>query len=178
MILVLNKIDLLKKPELLPLIKTYLKFYNFEAIIPLSALKKDGLEELKTNLAKYIPYSQPFYAPDVLTDQPERFFVAELIREKIFRLFYQEIPYSTEVIIEEFKERKKGKNYISATIIVERRSQKGMLIGKQGEALKKIGSAARREIEEFLQREVFLELRVKVQEAWRDNDTKLKRLGF
>ncbi len=177
-ILVLNKIDLLEKAQLLPLIETYHSFYNFDAIIPVSALKSDGLDDLKDSLIKLIPYSPPFYPPDVITDQPERFFVGELIREKIFRLFYQEVPYSTEVVIEEFKERGKGKDYISATIIVERRSQKGILIGKNGEALKKIGSSARREIEEFLGREVFLELRVKVQEDWRKNDSKLHRLGF
>ncbi len=177
-ILVLNKIDLISKADLLPLIDTYQKFYKFEAIIPISALNSDGLDPLKSALEQQIPLSPPFYPPDVITDQPERFFVAELIREKIFRLFYQEIPYSTEVVIEEFKERKKGKDFISALVIVERRSQKGILIGKDGTSLKKIGSLARREIEEFLGRPVFLELRVKVQEDWRKNDAKLRRLGF
>ncbi len=177
-ILVLNKIDLLPKPELLPLIERYEKFYAFKEIIPISALKEDGLKTLKENLTGLMPHSAPYYPPDVITDQPERFFVAELIRERIFRSFYQEIPYSTEVIIEDFQERKKGKDYISATIIVEKKSQKGILIGKGGEALKRIGSDARREIEKFLQREVFLELRIKVQEDWRKSDLKLRQLGF
>ena len=177
-ILVLNKIDLLPKPELLPLIERYEKFYAFKGIIPISALKEDGLKSLKEVLTGLMPYSAPYYPPDAITDQPERFFVAELIRERIFRTFYQEIPYSTEVFIEDFQERKKGKDYISATIIVEKKSQKGILIGKGGEALKKIGSDARREIEKFLQREVFLELRIKVQEDWRKSDLKLRQLGF
>lgn len=177
-VLVLNKIDLLPKQELLPLIELYQKYYSFKEIIPISAIKEDGLNSLKEVLISLMPFSAPYYPPDVITDQPERFFVAELIRERIFRAFYQEIPYSTEVIIDDFQERTKGKDYISATIIVERKSQKGILIGKGGDALKKIGSDARREIEKFLQREVFLELRVKVQEDWRKNDLKLRLLGF
>ncbi len=177
-ILLLNKVDLLPKQDLLPLIDTYRTFYPFAEIIPISALKEDGLQSLKDSLVERMPFAPPYYPPDVLTDQPERFFVAELIRERIFRSFYQEVPYSTEVLIEEFKERKKGKDFIAATVIVEKRSQKGILIGKNGETLKKIGSDARREIEKFLGREVYLELRVKVQEDWRKNDLKLKRLGF
>lgn len=178
LILILNKIDLVDKKDLLPLIDRYHAFYDFNEIIPISALKEDGLEALRESLVAVIPYGTPYYPPDVITDQPERFFVAELIRERIFRTFYQEIPYATEVLIEEFKERKKGKDFIAATIIVERRSQKGILIGKNGEALKKIGSVARREIEDFLQREVFLELKVKVAEDWRRNEAKLRNLGF
>jgi len=177
-ILLLNKVDLLPKPDLLPLIDKYQAYYPFEEIIPISALKEDGLQNLKDSLIKRMPFAPPYYPPDVLTDQPERFFVSELIRERIFRSFYQEVPYSTEVLIEDFQERKKGKDFIAATIIVEKRSQKGILIGKNGETLKKIGSDARREIEKFLDREVYLELRVKVQEDWRKNDMKLKRLGF
>lgn len=178
LILALNKIDLLKKQDLLPLIDKYSSIYPFHEIIPISALQDDGLNNLKESLIKLTPFAAPYYPPDVLTDQPERFFVAELIRERIFRTFYQEIPYSTEVIIEDFQERKKGKDYISATIVVERRSQKGILIGKNGDALKKIGSVARKEIEAFLQCEVFLELKVKVQEDWRKSDEKLRRMGF
>lgn len=177
-LLALNKIDLIPKQELLPLIDQYKALYNFEAIIPISALNTDGIEELQKNLIAMMPFGAPYYPPDVLTDQPERFFVAELIRERIFRMFFQEVPYATEVFIEEFKSRPKAKDYISATIIVERKSQKGILIGKGGDALKKIGSAARHEIEEFLGRPVYLSLRVKVQQDWRKNDLKLRRLGF
>ena len=178
LILVLNKIDVVDKQTLLPIIESYNAHYDFQAIIPISALKEDGLEELKTNLLKMIPYSAPYYPPDSITDQPERFFVSELIRERIFRTFQQEVPYATEVIVEEFKERAKGKDFIAATIVVERQSQKGILIGKNGDALKRIGSEARREIEQFLQRSVYLELKVKVQESWRKNDSKLKQLGY
>ena len=178
LILILNKIDLIAKQDLLPLIERYNEFYDFNAIIPISALKEDGLDELRSRLIEVMPFGTPYYPADVITDQPERFFVAELIRERIFRNFHQEIPYATEVMIEEFKERKKGKDFIAATIIVERRSQKGILIGKNGDALKKIGSVARREIEDFLQREVFLELKVKVAEDWRRDEAKLRNLGF
>ncbi|HNJ71884.1 MAG TPA: GTPase Era, partial [bacterium] len=120
----------------------------------------------------------PFYPPDALTEQPERFFVAEIIREKIFLHYTQEVPYSTEVIIEEFKERERGKDLIRAIIIVERDSQKAILIGKKGEALKRIGETARKDIEAFLDRQVFLELWVKVKEEWRSNDAMLRSLGY
>ena len=127
---------------------------------------------------KYLLVNPPYYPPGLLTEHPERFFVGELIREKIFEKFYQEVPYSTEVVIEDFKERSKGKDYIYAVILVERKSQKGILIGKGGETLKQIGEGARKEIEEFLGRKVFLELRVKVNENWRRDDLKLKQLGY
>lgn len=177
-LLLMNKIDAIKKADLLPLIDLYHQAYKFEAIIPISALAKDGLELLQKEMLERLPLGAPFYPPDLLTDQPERFFAAEIIREKIFEKYYDEIPYSTEVIIEDFKERRKSKDYISATIIVERRSQKGILIGKQGAALKEIGERARRDIEEFLGRPIFLDLRVKVNENWRKDDIKLRRLGF
>lgn len=177
-ILLLNKIDLIEKKNLLILIELYNKKLPAKAIIPISALKQDGIESLETELLKYLPQNPPYYPLDMLTDHPERFFVGELIREKIFEIFYQEIPYSTEVAIEEFKEREKGKDYIYAVILVERKSQKGILIGKAGETLKQIGASARSEIEAFLGRKVYLDLRVKVNENWRRDDLKLKRLGF
>ena len=178
LLLALNKIDLINKGDLLPLIDLYKEFLPFKAIVPISALEQDGLDELKEELQKLLPVSPPYYPQDILSDQPERFFVAEIIRERIFHLFHEEIPYSTEVVVEEFKERPTGKDYIYAVIYVERDSQKGILIGKKGEALKKIGAQARREIEDFLGREVFLELHVKVNENWRRNPAKLKRLGY
>lgn len=178
LILLLNKIDLMSKGEVLPLIETYKDFYPFETIIPISALQADGIDRLEKEMVERLPLGYPFYPPDVITDHPERFFVAEFIREKIFERFYQEIPYSTEVEIEIFEERQNRPDYILATIYVERKSQKGMLIGKGGEAIKSIGTAARKEIEEFLGRRVFLELRVKVNEDWRRNEIKLRRLGF
>ena len=177
-ILLLNKIDLIEKKNLLTLIELYNKQFPAKAIIPISALKQDGLESLENEILNYLPQNPPYYTPDLLTDHPERFFVSELIREKIFEKFYHEIPYSTEVVIEEFKERSKGKDYIYAVILVERKSQKGILIGKGGETLKQIGASARNEIEEFLGRNVFLDLRVKVNENWRRDGTKLKQLGY
>jgi GTP-binding protein Era len=177
-ILLLNKVDLIHKDDLLPLIDLYKDFYLFEEIIPISALKQDGVDKVEAAIVQRLPYHPPFYPPDILSDQPERFFVAEIIREKIFEKFYQEVPYSTEVVVEEFKERPGKKDYIYAIIYVERNSQKGIIIGKKGEALKKIGEAARKEIEAFLGRPVFLELRVKVNENWRYDERKLKRLGY
>ncbi|MGD9899751.1 MAG: GTPase Era [Calditrichaceae bacterium] len=177
-VLILNKVDIIPKADLLPLIEKYSKHYPFQSIIPISALKKDGMAELEKEMSSLLPLSPPYYPPDTLTDRPERFFVAEIIREKIFEKFWQEIPYSTEVEIETFTERDKGKDYISAVIYVERKSQKGILIGNKGEALKSIGSEARAEIETFLDRGVFLDLRVKVNEDWRKDDKKLNRLGY
>ncbi len=177
-LLLLNKIDLLPKQDLLSLIDIYRNFYPFKAIIPLSALKNDGISSLEKELFELLPFSPPYYPTDMLTDQPERFFVSEIIRERIFYLFYQEIPYAVEVVIEEFKERRKGKDFISAVIMVERKTQKGILIGKGGESLKKIGEEARKNIKELLGKDVYLELRVKVNENWRKNDSKLRRLGY
>ena len=177
-ILLLNKIDLIEKNNLLTLIELYNKQFPATAIIPISALKKDGVKSLENEILNLLPQNPPYYPPDILTDHPERFFVGELIREKILEKFYHEIPYSTEFVIEEFKERSKGKDYIYAVILVERKSQKGILIGKGGETLKQIGASARNEIEEFLGRNVFLDLRVKVNENWRRDDIKLKQLGY
>jgi len=132
----------------------------------------------KQEITKFLPFSPPYYPLDILTDHPERFFVSELIREKVFDRFFHEIPYATEVVIEEYRERTKGKDYISAVILVERKSQKGILIGKSGEAIRSIGAAARKEIEQFLDRKIFLELRVKVNENWRKDAKKLKQLGY
>ena len=131
-LLLLNKIDLMPKQDLLSLIEVYSKFYSFKAVIPLSALKNDGIALLEEELFKLLPFSPPYYPPDILTDQPERFFAAEIIREQIFNMFYQEIPYAVEVVIDEFKERQKGKDFISAIIMVERKTQKGILTDNSG----------------------------------------------
>lgn len=177
-ILAINKVDRMAKPELLPMMDAYIKTGFFKEVIPISALENDGVEQMKQVLFKYLPLNPPFYPPDALTEQPERFFVAEIIREKIFLHYTQEVPYSTEVVIEEFKERERGKDLIRAIIIVERDSQKAILIGKKGEALKRIGETARKDIETFLDRQVFLELWVKVKEEWRSNDAMLRSLGY
>ncbi len=174
---VINKIDLVAKSQLLPIIDT-IKTLDVEEIMPVSALHGEGTEELRKTIFQYLPEGAFFYPEEDLSDSPERFFVAELIREKVFEFFKKEIPYATCVVIEEFKERKKGKDYIKALVYVERKSQKGILIGKNGEALKKIGAEARKEIEDFLGRQVYLELWVKVKEKWRKNKKFLKELGY
>jgi GTPase len=177
-LLVLNKIDLIEISSLLPIIEKYTDRYNFEKIIPVSALKRNGLEELRAELIELLPVHPPYYDPEIITEQPERFFVAELIREQIFHFFKQEIPYATEVQIEEFKERERGKDLIRAVIYTERDTQKAILIGKKGSALKKIGQRARNQIEKFLEREVYLDLRVKVRKDWRRDDIQIKRFGY
>ncbi len=178
LICLINKIDLVPRQTLLPLMEDLGNRSVFEEIIPISALKNDGLERLVAALLKRMPAGQPFYPPDILSDEPERFFVAELIREKIFLFYGEEIPFATTVLIEQFIERPGKKDYILAYIYVERTSQRGILIGKNGRALKKLGSAARQEIEVMLGRPVFLELQVKVGKNWRRDPTMLKRLGY
>lgn len=178
LILTINKIDLIEKEKLLPIIDDYTKTFKLTSIIPISALKADGLDRLKQLIIEVLPGGIPFYPPEMITDRPERFFVAEIIREKIFQKYGEEIPYSTSVVIEEFKERDYGKDYIRAVIYVERTSQRGIIIGKQGAALKKIGQIAREEIELFLGRAVYLELFVKVKEKWRQQERALRELGY
>ncbi len=178
LLLCINKVDTVAKETLLPLIGAFSGSNRFKEIIPVSALKEDNLESLKSALRKYLHEHPAFYPGDSISEQPERFFVAELIREAIFEQFQEEIPYSTAVEIREFKEREEGKAYISADIVVERDSQKGILIGKKGFALKKIGSTARVRIERFIQRPVFLDLHVKVGESWRKRESWMKRLGY
>jgi len=173
----INKIDLVDHSKLLSLIDT-VRTLPVSEIIPLSALTGDGMDICKKTIYKYLPDGPFLYPEQEISDRPERFFAAELIREKVFELFGEEIPYSTCVLIDEFKERSKGKDFIRATIYVERASQKGIIIGKKGEALKKVGSRARRAIEQFLGRKVFLELWVKVKTKWRKNKKFLKELGY
>jgi GTPase len=177
-LLIINKMDTIDRADALPLIDHFSKSRKFADIIPISALKGENLPALLATITRYLPVHPPYYPPDAVTEQPERFFAAELIREKIFTLFREEVPYSTAVDIVEFKEREKGKTYINADIIVERESQKGILIGKGGAALKKIGQIARADIERMVGRPVFLDLHVKVREHWRENEGLLKRLGY
>jgi GTPase len=177
-VLAINKIDLISKSNLLPLMDTIKTKYSFEEMIPISAKTKDGLDQLVILFKKFIPYHPPYYDPEVLTDQPERFFVAELIREQIFYQFQKEIPYSVEVIISEFKERENAKSFISVEIFVERDSQKAIVIGKKGEALKKLSTNSRKEIEIFLNRKIYLEIIVKVKKNWRQNEVMLKQFGY
>ena len=163
---------------MLPLLNYYSGLYPFLKLIPVSALKKDGFRELEMEMEQALPLHPPFYDPDVLTEQPERFFVAEFIREQIFLHFREEIPYSTEVQIEEFRENENGKDLIQAVIHVERDSQKGIIIGNKGSTIKNIGVKARKVIENFLDREVYLELRVKVSKNWRKSEDQIRRFGY
>lgn len=176
--LAINKIDLVKKEVVLPVIEFYSSRYPFKEVFPISALHLTGTKELLEYLIKALPEHEPYYPPDIISEHPERFFVSEIIREKIFQKFREEIPYSTTVDVIEFREEERKKNFISAEIYVERESQKGILIGKGGAALKEIGIRARKDIEEFLGREVFLELHVKVRQGWRENQQWLNRLGY
>lgn len=176
-ILVINKIDTVKKEMILTFIDTYRKQMDFAEIVPVSALKKDGLQELIQCIMKYLPYGEPFYDEDTVTDQPIRQIVAELIREKALRSLEDEIPHGIAVVIDQMKYRKHIVD-IDATIICERDSHKGIIIGKQGSMLKKIGTAARPEIEDLVESQVNLKLWVKVKKDWRDSDYLLKNFGY
>ena len=176
--LVVNKVDLLKKEEVLPLLADLQTLFPFDEIIPLSALTSFNTKDLVNTIVKYLPVHEPYYDTEIVSDAQERFFVSEIIREKIFELYEQEIPYSTTVDIIEFKEREMGKHFIAADIVIERESQKGILIGREGRALKKLGSLARKSIETFLGHTVFLELHVKVCDSWREDQNWLNRFGY
>ncbi len=179
-ILVVNKIDLLRRKEdLLPIMDRFQKGLNPVATVPLSALNGDGVERLLNEIRRFIPEGPQYFPDEYLTDQPERFFVAELVREKVFRLTEQEVPYSVAVTVESFQEVPEKKRIdIEAAIHVERDSQKGIIIGKQGRMLKEIGRQARMEIETFLGCHVFLSLYVRVQKNWRKNARMLMELGL
>ncbi len=180
-ILAINKIDTIRKDELLPLMDEWSKLYDFLEYVPISALKLDGVDLLLDLIVKHLPEGEPLYPEDYITDRPERFFVAEIIREKIFQYYRQEIPYATAVEIDEFVEQDPehgDKDYIRAIIYVEHDSQKGILIGKGGEAMKRVGMQARQEIEMFLGRPVHLELWVKVRKNWRKDLNFVRRLGY
>ncbi len=177
--MVINKIDLVKKAQVLPLIQAFSEIYPFKEIVPVSALKEENIGDLKKTIVKYLPEGNAFYPEDYVSDRDERFFVSELIREEIFKVFKEEVPYATTVEIEEFRDSdSERKTYIRAVVYVERDSQKGIIIGKKGAALKQVGQNARRQIEEMIGHEVFLELFVKVEKEWRDDKGKIKRLGY
>lgn len=177
-ILLLNKVDLSSEVIIKKLIGELNKGNLFESIIPISAAKKYNLDSVIAEILKHLPEHPKYFPDDDLSDADERFFVSEIIREKIFEMYKEEIPYSTEVLIEEFVERENGKNYIRAAIVVERETQKPIIIGNKGAAIKKLGKNARIAIEKFLGREVFLELFVKVREKWRSNPNMLKSFGY
>lgn len=178
-ILVINKVDTIKKEEILRFIDNYRKIYNFAEIVPVSALKGTNTDDLITTIFKYLTYGPMFYDEDTVTDQPMRQIVAELIREKALKCLNDEIPHGIAVYIDQMKERKSGNIMdIDATIVCERDSHKGIIIGKQGAMLKKIGSAARYEIERMMEMQINLKLWVKVRKEWRDSDVQLKNFGY
>lgn len=178
-ILIINKIDTVKKEELLPFIDVYRKLHDFDEIIPVSALRGINTQDIISSIFKYLPYGPQFYDEDTVTDQPQRQIVAEVIREKSLHALNEEIPHGIAVSIDQMHEREKdGIVDIDATIICERESHKGIIIGKQGSMLKKIGSNARFEIERMLEAKVNLKLWVKVKKDWRDSDFLIKNFGY
>jgi GTP-binding protein Era len=179
--LVMNKTDLLNEEQLMKVLLQWKDQVNFTEIIPISALNKKNTELLLHKILEYIPEGPVYYPKDQFTDRSERFFVSEIIREKILLLYHQEIPYSVEVIVDTFKEDPdpdKNLVKIHSTIFVSRKTQKSIIIGDKGSAIKKLGMDARKDIEKFLEKRVFLELFVKVKEDWRDDDSSLKMFGY
>jgi GTPase len=177
LILIINKIDLIAHDDLFPMVDTYRKAYDFKEIIPVSALKEKNLDDLLPSIMKHVPEGEPMFPEDSLTDVPERQLVAEIVREKVFLHTQEEIPYSTAVHVDSWEE-KQNLISIQAEIWVEKESQKGILIGKRGEMIKKIGSLARIDIEKLLGCKTFLELSVKLKERWRDKPSLLDELGI
>ncbi|UCH22703.1 MAG: GTPase Era [Deltaproteobacteria bacterium] len=178
-ILALNKIDLIEKPRLLSIIDAWSKRYSFDAVVPISAKYGVQIEKLIQSMEMILPKGPPYFPNNTITDLPERFIAAEMIREKVFRLTGQEIPYATAVTVDSFSEDKTGNLVrIHATIHLERDSQKGIVIGKKANKLKKIGEASRKEIERMVGTQVFLKLFVRVQKNWRKDTKALKKFGY
>lgn len=178
-LLVINKVDTIKKEEVLAVIDTYRKLYDFQEIVPVSALRGQNTEDLLETIFRYLPYGPQFYDEDTVTDQPQRQIAAEVIREKALHALDEEIPHGIAVTVEKMRERRQGGICdIEATIVCERDSHKGIIIGKQGSMLKKIGSNARYELEQMLETQVNLKLWVKVRKDWRDSDIQMKNFGY
>ncbi len=176
--LVINKVDAVPKSSILPVMDTYQRLMDFSEIVPISALNGDNVDRLLELTIDYLPEGPCYYPPDITSDQIEREFIAEFIREKIFLNTFQEIPYSCAVIIDDMKEREGGGAFIRAVIYVEKDSQKGIIIGRGGDMIKKIGEQARRDIENFLGYQVYVELMVKVEKKWRKEIRALRKLGY
>lgn len=176
-ILLINKIDLVDQPTLEALVEQWHQLLPNAEIAPLSALNKFNIEPIKQRIITLLPDSPPYFDKDALTDRPARFFVTEIIREKILLYYQKEVPYATEVIVEAFAESEK-QIHIKAVIIVERETQKGIIIGHQGQALKKVGTMARKDMEVFFDKKIFLEIFVKVEKDWRNRDNMLRNFGY
>jgi len=177
-ILLLNKIDKIKKPEILSHIESYRNIFSFKEIIPVSALKHDGIDLFLVKVLEYLPAGPKYYSDDLVTDQMERFMVSEIIREKIVKNTSEEIPHSVAVEVTSWTEKRDGLLVIGANIYVEREGQKGIIIGSGGKMLKQIGTMARVDIEKLMDAKIFLELRVKVKKGWRDDTKMLNELGY
>ncbi len=175
-LLLINKIDLIDKNRLLPIIKIYADFFPFQTLLPISAKTSEGIGKIKNEIIPFLPEAPPLFPENIPTDLNERFIASEIIREKIFLLTHQEVPYSTAVIIESFQEEKGNPVNIHATIYLEKKSQKGIIIGKNGRMLKKIGISAREDMEKMLGTRVVLDLRVKLKKEWRRNQGFLREL--
>lgn len=176
--LVINKIDQIHPDQLLPLIEQYKNIYDFNEVIPISALEGNNVAKLLEVIRTYLPEGPQYYPEDQVTDHPERFIISELIREKALHMTREEVPHSIAVVIENMEHRKNGAVFIQAVVITERKSQKGIIIGKQGSMLKEIGQQARQDIEALLGTKIFLELWVKVQKDWRNRQSNLNEFGF
>lgn len=177
-VLVLNKIDLVRREELLPLMEKYSRLYPFAAIIPVSALTGENTDRLLETVTGYLPAGPQYYPADMVTDRPEEFLMAELIREKVLAHTAQEVPHAVAVVIEGLQERPNHVLAVRAVIYTERESQKGILVGKGGRMLKKIGQLAREDMEKLLGVKIFLELWVKTRPDWRNKETQLRNLGY
>ena len=179
-ILVLNKVDLIAKAKLLPILDHYQKAHPFVELVPVSALDGTNVDTLEKLFLQYLPEGDPLYPPDYVTNQPERFFTAEIIREQVLQLTHDELPFSTAVVIDRLEEPGEGQTLLSiyATILVDRESQKPIVVGKAGSMIKRIGTAARQELEQYFDLRVFLDLHVKVRSEWRDDVRILDELGL
>jgi GTP-binding protein Era len=177
-ILALNKVDLVAKPKLLPMLDHYSKAYSFAELVPLSAVDGTNVDTLEGLFLQYLPEGEPLYPPDYLTDQTERFFAAEIVREQVLQLTHDELPFSTAVVVDAFDESEAGLIKLYCTILVDRESQKPIVVGKAGSMIKAIGTAARLGLEEHFGRKVFLDLHVKVKSEWRDDGRLLDEIGL
>jgi GTP-binding protein Era len=183
-VLILNKIDLIAKPSLLPIIDSYRRLHDFTDIVPVSALTGDNVDRLERVLMDRLPEGEPLYPTETLTDQPERFFAAEMVREQVLARTHDELPFTTAVVVDQFEEtaasgeEERGLLRIYCSILVERSSQKPIVIGRRGDGIKQIGTAARLELERFFGARVYLDLRVKVREGWREDHRALDGIGI
>jgi GTP-binding protein Era len=175
--LILNKVDLIARPKLLPMIESWQQAFGFAEIVPVSAATGENVDRLERALLKHLPDGEPLYPPDYLTDQPERFFVAEIVREQVLQNTHAELPYTTAVMVDRFEEPdERGLMRLYCSILVERESQKPIVVGRGGEMIKRIGTNARQELEAFFDTRVFLDLRVKVRSEWREDERILDEL--